>query len=137
VNDAGLDRYTVSIWQMAGDAIVVVRGQRMRSSNRLDVELTGGAAYGDLGGLEPVTLPGGHARAAEPPGGRKLGFFGMAPQLQSAGWSLGALPDARTLNGSSDLAQVRTVLGTLLREMRRYGLLEAPHPRQDNADERT
>jgi hypothetical protein len=135
VNDAGVGRYTISIWQPAGKAIVVVPGQRMKSSNRLDVQLSGGATYGDLGGIKPVTFQEDTLvrQSLEVQG--EVGFFGMRPQEQSAGWHLGALPDARTLNASSDLAQVRAVLATLLREMRRYGLLEAPHPTRAEPDD--
>ena len=55
--------------------------------------------------------------------GSKLGFFGTPVQTRSGGWSVGYLPDVRRLDGSADLNQVRAVLGTLLRELRRYGLL--------------
>jgi hypothetical protein len=139
VNDAGVGRYTVSIWQTAGKAIVVVPGHRMKSSNRLDVQLSGGASYGDVGGIRPVTFQEDTLvrRSLEVDG--NIGFFGMKPQAQSSGWDVAAaLPDARTLNAGSDPAQVRAVLATLLRDLRRYGLLEAPHPRQaKDADERT
>jgi pectate lyase-like protein len=129
VNDAGIGRYTVSIWQMAGKAIVVPGG-RMKSSNRLDVQVSGGATYGDLGGIQPVTLQEDTLLRKSLQVQGKLGFFGMKPQEQSSGWNIGPLPDARTLDGASDLAQVRAVLGTLLRDLRRYGLLEAPTPQR-------
>jgi hypothetical protein len=136
VNDAGIGRYTVSIWQMAGKAIVVPGG-RMKSSNRLDVQLSGGAVYGDLGGIEPVTFQEDTLVRKSLKVDGKVGFFGMKPQEQSSGWDVAiALPDARTLNAGSDPAQVRAVLATLLRDLRRYGLLEAPHPRRQGREDR-
>jgi hypothetical protein len=104
----------------------------MKLSNRLDIQLSGGAKYGDLGELKPVTLQEetlarqsmevrGDLRAGSATS--KVGFFGTPPQPQSGGWSVGATADQRSLNDSADLAQVRAVLATLLRELRRYGLL--------------
>ncbi|HEY7148018.1 MAG TPA: glycoside hydrolase family 55 protein [Gaiellaceae bacterium] len=138
VNDAGVGRYTVSIWQMAGKAIVVAPGQRMKPSNRLDVQLAGGAAYGDLGPLKPVTLQEDALARQSLTVQGKVGFYGTPATSQSAGWDVTGIPDARSLNASSDPAQVRAVLATLLRELRRYGLLEAPVPGPaKDADERT
>ncbi len=132
MNDAGIGRYLLSIWQAAGNAVVVRAGQHMKLSNRLDIQLSGGAKYGDLGELKPVTLQEdtlarrslearGDLRAGS--ASSKVGFFGSLPQAQSGGWSADSLPDRRALNESADLAQVRAVLATLLRELRRYGLL--------------
>lgn len=137
VNDAGIGRYLVSIWQMAGNAVVVRAGQHMKQSNRLDIQLAGGAKYGDLGELKPVTLQEdtlarrslevrGDLRAGSATS--KVGFFGALPQAQSGGWGVANLPDQRNLNDSADLAQVRAVLATLLRELRRYGLLANQAP---------
>ena len=132
MNDAGIGRYLLSIWQSAGNAVVVRAGQHMKLSNRLDIQLSGGAKYGDLGELKPVTLQEdtlarrslevrGDLRAGS--ASSKVGFFGALPQAQSGGWGIGNMPDQRSLNESADLAQVRAVLATLLRELRRYGLL--------------
>jgi len=137
VNDAGIGRYLLSIWQTAGNAVVVRAGQHMKLSNRLDIQLSGGAKYGDLGELKPVTLQEetlarkgvevrGDLRAGS--AGSKVGFFGSLPQAQSSGWGVGNMPDQRILNDSADPAQVRAVLGTLLRELRRYGLLANQGP---------
>jgi hypothetical protein len=132
MNDAGIGRYLLSIWQMAGNAVVVRPGQHMQLSNRLDIQVSGGAKYGDLGELKPVTLQEetlarkgvevrGDLRAGST--GSKVGFFGALPAQQSGGWSIGSSPDQRSLNDGADLAQVRAVLATLLRDLRRYGLL--------------
>ena len=124
--DGGVGRYQVSVYQPTGRAVVVPPGSQMRQSNRLDILLSGGAEYGDLGALEPVTfqedvLMRGDVRA----GGRasKLGFFGAPAQPRSAPWSVAYLPDSRRLDATSDLAQTRAVLATLLRDLQRYGLL--------------
>jgi hypothetical protein len=123
INDAGIGRYLLSIWQTAGYAVVVRAGQHMKLSNRLDIQLAGGAKYGDLAELKPVTVQEDTLlrRSLELRG--KVGFYGAAPQAQSTGWSVGGFPDARTLDGSADLAQICAVLATLLRDLRRYGLL--------------
>lgn len=132
VNDAGIGRYLLSIWQAVGNAVVVRAGQHMKLSNRLDIQLSGGAKYGDLGELKPVTIQEdtlarrsvevrGDLRAGS--ANSKIGFFGSLPQAQSGGWGVPNLPDQRSLSDSADLAQVRAVLATLLRELRRYGLL--------------
>jgi hypothetical protein len=55
--------------------------------------------------------------------GSRLGFFGSPPQERGAVWSVGNLPELRNLGESADLAQVRAVLGTLVRDLQRYGLL--------------
>jgi hypothetical protein len=123
MNDAGIGRYIVSIWQMAGQA-VVCPGLRMRSSNRLDIQLAGGATYGDLADIKPVTFQEDTlARKSLEVHGR-VGFFGAAPQTQSSAWSIGSVPQSRNLNAEADLAQIRAVLATLLRELRRYGLID-------------
>jgi hypothetical protein len=138
INDAGIGRYTVSIWQMAGKAVVVVPGKRMKLSNRLDVQLAGGATYGDVGSLEPLTFQEPTLSRGSLQVRGDVGFYGVGPQAQSTGWAVRGVPDARSIDGSADLAQVRAVLGSLLRELGRYGLLEAPHPRPTSAaDERT
>ena len=138
INDAGIGRYTVSIWQMAGKAVVVVPGKRMKLSNRLDVQLAGGATYGDIGSLEPLTFQEPTLSRGSLQVRGDVGFYGVGPQAQSTGWAVRGVPDARSIDGSADLAQVRAVLGSLLRELGRYGLLEAPHPRPTSAaDERT
>jgi hypothetical protein len=132
VNDAGIGRYLLSIWQTAGQAVTVVPGQHMKQSNRLDIQLSGGAKYGDLGELKPVTIQEetlsrkgvevrGDLRAGSATS--KVGFFGALPQAQSTGWGVGSIPDQRNLGPAADLAQVRAVLATLLRDLRRYGLL--------------
>jgi hypothetical protein len=133
INDAGIGRYTVSIWQMAGKAVVVVPGKRMKLSNRLDVQLAGGATYGDVGSLEPLTFQEPTLSRGSLQVRGDVGFYGVGPQAQSTGWAVRGVPDARSIDGSADLAQVRAVLGSLLRELGRYGLLEAPHPRPTSA----
>ena len=131
-NDAGIGRYLLSIWQVNGNAIVVAPGNHMEPSNQLDIQLSGGAKYGDLGELKPVTFPKdvltrqgievrGDVRAGSATS--KLGLFGSLPQRQSTGWHVGSVPDSRNIDGSADLNQVRSVLATLLRELERYGLL--------------
>jgi hypothetical protein len=132
MNDAGIGRYLISVWQMAGNAVVVRPGQHMKLSNRLDIQVSGGAKYGDLGELKPVTLQeetlarkGVEVRGDLRAGSidSKVGFFGALPAQQSGGWSVGSSPDQRSLNDAADLAQVRAVLATLLRDLKRYGLL--------------
>ncbi len=138
MNDAGIGRYLLSIWQTAGNAVVVRAGQHMKQSNRLDIQLAGGAKYGDLGELKPVTIQEetlarqgvevrGNFRAGS--AASKVGFFGALPQPQSGGWGVGNQPDQRLLDDTADLAQVRAVLATLLRELRRYGLLAGQAPK--------
>src|SRR5207302_5431882 len=53
-NDDGIGRYLLSVWQTRGNAVVVRPGTHMHLSNRLDLQITGGAKYGDLGELRPV-----------------------------------------------------------------------------------
>lgn len=131
-NDNGIGRYLLSAWQTSGYAVVVRPGAHMQLSNRFDLQVSGGAKFGDLGELRPVTYQEdvltrrgievrGDVRAGSE--GSKLGLFGVQPRLRSAGWSVGGLPDRRSLDGSADLNQIRAVLGTLLRELERYGLL--------------
>jgi hypothetical protein len=133
-HDGGIGRYLLSVWQTAGNAVVVRQGAHMEQSNRLDIQVSGGAKYGDLGGLRPVTLQGdtlatgmvemrGDVRAGTPTS--KLGLFGSTPQPRSTGWAVGSVPDMRTIDSSADLTQVRAVLATLVRELERYGLLAA------------
>jgi len=136
-NDNGLGRYLLSVWQPAGDVVVARSGGQIRGSNRFDLQVSGGADVGDLGGLKPITLHedvlstggievDGDVRAGSQTS--KLSFFGAPLQTRSGGWSIGYVPDVRRLDGSADLNQVRAVLATLLRELRRYGLLAAtPH----------
>jgi len=132
MNDAGIGRYLLSVWQTVGNAVVVRPGAHMRTSNRFDLQVSGGAKAGDLGELSPITFQDdilstrgiearGDVRAGS--ANSKVGFFGVPPQPRSAGWSVGNIPESRTLDGGADLAQVRAVLATLLRELRRYGLL--------------
>ena len=130
-NDDGIGRYLLSVWQTAGNAVVVRQGQHMKQSNRLDLQVSGGAKFGDLGGLRPVTIGEtlatgmvemrGDVRAGTP--ASKLGLFGSPLQARSTGWSVGNVPDARSIDGGADLNQVRAVLATLLKELERYGLL--------------
>jgi hypothetical protein len=126
MNDAGIGRYTVSIWQTAG--IAIATRERMKSSNQLDIQLSGGARYGDLGDIQPLTFQEAALARQGLEVRSRVGFFGTAPVTQSTGWTLGGLPDARSLDAGSDLAQVRAVLGTLLHDLRRYGLLGSPRP---------
>jgi hypothetical protein len=126
--DGGVGRYQLSVYQTAGRAVVVAPGSQMQQSNRLDIQLSGGATYGDLGMLEPVTfqedvLMRGDVRAGSKTS--KLGFFGAPAQPRSAAWSVAHLPDSRRLDATADLTQVRAVLATLLRDLQRYGLLGA------------
>jgi hypothetical protein len=138
--DAGAGRYLLSVYQTTGKAVVVPTGSQMRPSTRLDIQLSGGALYGDLGPLKPVTFQEdvltrrgievqGDVRAGIETS--KLGFFGTPPQPRSPAWSVGNLPDSRSLNAAADLAEVRAVLATLVRDLRRYGLLGAPPPSKD------
>ncbi len=137
-NDNGIGRYMLSVWQMAGKAVVVRDGAHMKQSNRLDLQVSGGAKYGDLGGLRPVTFQDdtlakgmvemrGDVQAGSPTS--RLGLFGSSPQPRSTGWSASGVADARSLDGSADLNQVRAVLATLVRELERYGLLGGQTPR--------
>ena len=125
VNDAGIGRYLLSIWQTAGNAIVVRPGAHMKLSNRFDVQLAGGAKYGDFAELKPVTFQEAILARQNLEVRGRVGFYGAAPQAQSSGWSVGSLPDARALDSGADLAQVRAVLATLLRDLRRYGLISS------------
>jgi len=68
----------------------------------------------------------GDVRAGSPTS--RLGLFGSIPQPRSTGWSANGVPDARSLDGSADLNQVRAVLATLVRELERYGLLGGQTP---------
>ena len=138
VNDGGLGRYQVSVYQTAGRAVVVAPGSQMRQNNRLDIQLSGGAAYGDLGSLKPLTFQedvlavrGIEVRGDVRTGSTtsKLGFFGTPPQARSAAWQVANLPDSRRLDAGGDLTQVRAVLATLLRDLQRYGLLSPSAPR--------
>ena len=126
VNDAGIGRYLLSVWQTAGYAVVVQPGQHMKLSNRLDLMVSEGAKSGDLAELKPVTIQEDMLARQSLEVHGKVGFFGTAPQSQSAGWVFGGLPDARSLDGNADLAQVRAVLATLLKDLRRYGLIATP-----------
>lgn len=134
-NDNGAGRYLLSVYQTAGKAVVVAPGRLMRQSNRFDIQLSGGAMYGDLDPLKPVTFQEDvltrrgievHGDVRTGSETSKLGFFGTPPQPRSPAWSVGNLPDSRNLNAAADLAQVRAVLATLLRDLRRYGLLGSP-----------
>ena len=131
-NDSGIGRYLLSIWQSTGYAVAVRAGLHISPSNRFDLQVSGGAKTGDLTGLRPISFSEdvlgtrgievrGDVRAGSPTS--KVGFFGAPLQIRSTGWSVGNLPDARSLDSGADLAQVRAVLATLLRELRRYGLL--------------
>lgn len=131
-NDNGIGRYVLSIWQPNGKAVVVRPGAEPRSSNRFDLQVSGGAKMGDLGHLSPVTFQEdvlsrrglevrGDVRAGS--ASSRLGFFGAPPQWQSADWSVGNIPDSRTLDPGADLAQVRAALATVIRDLQRYGLL--------------
>jgi peptidoglycan hydrolase-like protein with peptidoglycan-binding domain len=136
-NDSGIGRYLLSIWQSTGYAVAVRAGLQISASNRFDLQVSGGAKTGNLAGLRPISFSEdvlgtrgievrGDVRAGSPTS--KLGFFGAPLQIRSTGWSVGNLPDARDLDGGADLAQVRAVLATLLRELRRYGLLANQGP---------
>jgi hypothetical protein len=54
--------------------------------------------------------------------GARVGFLGASPQPQTPGWSASG-NDRRALPADADLASVREVLGTLVRELKRFGLL--------------
>jgi len=54
--------------------------------------------------------------------GTRLALFGAKPAEQSSGWNAN-LPDRRNLDNGSDLEAVRNTLGTLISELKRYGLL--------------
>src|SRR5207302_4525553 len=99
--------YLLSVWQTRGNAVVVRPGTHMHLSNRLDLQITGGAKYGDLGELRPVTLHGdalatgsvdmrGDIRAGT--AASKIGLFGALPQSRSDGWSVAGMPDARNID---------------------------------------
>ena len=130
--DNGIGRYVLSVWQPRGKAVVVRPGARLRASNRFDLQVSGGAAVGDLGNLSPITFQDdilgtqglevrGDLLAGSP--ASRLGFFGSPPRERSPAWSVGNLPELRTLGESADLAQVRAALGTLVRDLQRHGLL--------------
>jgi hypothetical protein len=131
-SDNGIGRYVLSVWQPSGKAVVVRPGAQLRASNRFDLQISGGAEVGDLGTLSPITFQadilGTHGLEVRGDvlagsAGSRLGFFGSPPQERGAAWSVGNLPELRNLGESADLAQVRAVLGTLVRDLQRYGLL--------------
>ncbi len=131
VNDNGLGRYSLYVWQTTGKAVVVRAGAHMRPTNRFDLQVAGGAKMGDLAELKPVTYQEdmlarksfevrGDLRAGGP--GGRVGFLGAIPQARVSGWSASGA-NRRTLTQDADLASVREVLGTLVRDLKRYGLL--------------
>jgi hypothetical protein len=131
VRDAGIGRYAISVWQTDGDAVRDRDGLTMRPSNRLDIQVSGGAKPGRLAGLRQVTFQEsmlsrrdldvrGDVQAGG--SGARVGFLGATPQPQTPGWSASG-GDRRTLPADADLASVREVLGTLVRELKRFGLL--------------
>jgi hypothetical protein len=131
VNDGGLGRYALSVWQTTGNVVVVREGTTMHSTNRLYLQVSGGAKTGSLGPLRAVTFQEdmlsrkglevrGDLRAGGP--GGRVGFLGAFPQSRSDGWSATG-SDQRTLSQNADLANVREVLATLVRDFKRYGLL--------------
>ena len=137
-NDAGIGRYTLTIWQTAGQAVVVGPDHHMRRTNVMDIQITGGAKAGDFAEVKPVTFQEealarrslevqGDLRAGSVTS--KIGFFGAQPQARSSGWVVANLPDTRTLHTAGDLNEVRAVLATLLRELDRYGLITNPTQR--------
>jgi hypothetical protein len=103
----------------------------MRPSNRLDIQVSGGAKPGRLVGLKPVTFQESmlsrrdlEVRGDVRAGGAdaRVGFLGATPQPRTPGWSASG-GDRRDLPANADLADVREVLGTLVRELKRFGLL--------------
>jgi hypothetical protein len=133
-NDHGFGRYVLSVWQPAGKVVVVQPAARLRTNNRFDLQVSGGASVGDLAGMSPVTFQEDvlSARGLEARGDvragsatSKLAFFGAEPEHRTAPWSVGNLPDQRGLDASADLTQVRAALATLLRDLQSYGLLDS------------
>ena len=124
VRDRGVGRYILSVWQTSGSAIVRVPTAALQLGNRFDIDVNGGAIAG-TDPLAPVTFQENVlARRDVQLGGSgtKLSFFGEKAAEQSAGWAAN-VPDRRTLDSSADLEAVRNTLGTLIRELERYGLL--------------
>jgi len=131
VRDRGVGRYILSVWQTSGSAVVRTPTATAQLGNRFDIDVNGGAVPG-TDPLAPVTFQErvlarrdfsaqGDVQLGAP--GKRLGLFGAVPGEQSAGWSTKG-PDVREVNGNSDLAAVRDTLGTLIRELQRYGLLK-------------
>jgi len=117
----------ITAWQPGGDLVVVdPPGTALRTSNRYDLLVRGGAGYGALGTFQPLTVEGLAARGDVSAGAyasSRLGFFGVTPQARSTGWTTQAVSDDRNLGANADAAELRNVLGTLIVELKRYGLL--------------
>ena len=125
-NDNGVGRYTVSAWQRTGTMVVFSPGAVQRTTNRLDLQVSGGATYGDLGTLKPFSYRDDVLLRGTLQVGRsdtKLGLFGADPAPRSNGWSADAVTDDRSLGATADATEIRNVLGTLILELKKYGLL--------------
>ena len=131
VNDNGIGHYELQVWQTTGSVVVIGEGATIRPSNRFDLQVSGGAKIGPLGTLKPVTFQedmlsrqGLEVRGDLIAGGtgQRVGFLGAAPRARNPGWSATG-SDRRVLDPNTDLAGVREVLGTVVRELKRFGLL--------------
>jgi len=134
VNDAGIGRYELFVWQTVGDVITSspLPATEPHPSNRLDIVFSGGAKPGRFGPLKPFHFPGDvSTRGAVRVGGdfvagrstSRLGFFGAEPQPRGAEWTVAAGPMKRALAPGAPLADVRAVLATLIGDLQRFGLL--------------
>ena len=134
VNDAGIGRYELFVWQTVGEVIAAspLPATEPHPSNRLDVVFAGGAKPGRFGPLKPFHFPGdvsmrgglhvdGDVVAGRPTS--RLGFFGAEPQLRGSDWTVTAGSAKRALADDAPLADVRAVLGTLIGDLQRFGLL--------------
>jgi hypothetical protein len=120
-NDLGVGHYVLSAWQPTGNVVV----GSPAPSNRLDLQVRGGASYGLPPTLQPSTSDAVRVRGDLQAGSASslLGLFGADPQPRATGWAATGTGVDRTLTGASDLNELRNVLATLIQDLQKYGLL--------------